>query len=152
MHWFLGTLVVRWHNYYNCFNTLAANYISMFFFFIDLSFSTSFSFFCFMLCPWWHSTIKGFDFELRANPARSWALLPSAECKGGLGPLSILSDMSIILLDQIAICIYCLYSETSWHFLVNCCGITDYWGTSTFEKSCCRQIVFPFLQNKQYSD
>lgn len=37
-------------------------------------------------------------------------------------------------------------------FLVNCCGITDYWETSTFEKSCCCQIVFPFLQNKQYSD
>lgn len=116
VHWFLGASVVRWHNYYNCFNTLAANYISVFFFFIDLSFSTSFSFFCFMLCPWWHSTIRGFDFELRANPSRSWAPLLSPECKGGLGPLSSLSDMSNIFLDQIAICICCLYSETSWHF------------------------------------
>lgn len=36
-------------------------------------------------------------------------------------------------------------------FLVNCCGITDYWETSVFERSC-PQIAFPFLQNKQFSD
>lgn len=103
-----------------------------------------------MLCPWWHSTIRGFDFELRANPARSWALLPSAECKGGLEHLSTLSD------EQ-----YLARSDSNLHllfalrdilkFLANCYGITDYWETFTFEKSCCHQIVFPFLQNKQFS-
>lgn len=103
-----------------------------------------------MLCPWWHSTIRGFDFELRANPARSWALLPSAECKGGLEHVSTLSD------EQ-----YLARSDSNLHllfalrdilkFLANCYGITDYWETFTFKKSCCHQIVFPFLQNKQFS-
>lgn len=36
-------------------------------------------------------------------------------------------------------------------FLVNGCGITDYWETPIFEKSS-PQIVSPFLQNKQFSD
>lgn len=36
-------------------------------------------------------------------------------------------------------------------FLVNCCGITDYWETPIFGKNC-PQIVFQFLQNKQFSD
>lgn len=36
-------------------------------------------------------------------------------------------------------------------FLVNCSGITDYWETPVFEKRC-PQIIFPFLQNKQFSD
>lgn len=35
-------------------------------------------------------------------------------------------------------------------FLVNDCGITDCWGTPIFENSC-PQIIFPFLQNKQFS-
>lgn len=72
-----------------------------------------------MLCTWWHSIFRGFDFGLRANPARSLAPWPSAECKGDPRTLSSFSDKSNILLDQIvmiAVCIYCLYSETSWHF------------------------------------
>lgn len=36
-------------------------------------------------------------------------------------------------------------------FVVNCCGITDYWETSVFGRSC-PQNAFPFLQNKQFSD
>lgn len=151
MHWFLSALVVRWHNYYNCFNTLAANYILMFFFFhwpFFLNIIFFFFFFCFMLCPWWHSTIRGFDFVLRANPARSWAPLPSAECKGGLGPLR--HEQYLARADSNLHLLFVLRDNLT--FLVNCCGITDYWETSTFEKSCCCQTVVLFLQNKQFSD